>query len=331
MPALLLLLAAGQAASAQGIHFSQYYNAPMLTSPANTGLMSDRDYRLGANYRTQWGAVPVPFNSLSAYGDMQLFRGKNETNWLGLGAAVFTDKGGDGNLALTRFEGFAAYHVQLGEQQMVSFGASVASVTRSVDFTQLSFDAQWDGFDFNTSMPSQEMGTMSKASYMDIGAGINYAVFPSEMLYLKVGVGMAHINQPKESFLNQSNQVGMRPTVNADALIKVMNNRIFNPSVYYTRQKGAWELMYGTLFITDINPQLADTRLVLGGYHRWNDAVVVVVGLEWAGLRIMASYDYTISDLGQYISHNGAMEVGLRWTGQYKTVEPRKIYECPRF
>src|SRR4051812_39634000 len=92
----LLQFACCLESTGQGIHFSQYYNSPMLTSPANTGLMSEHDYRVGLNYRSQWGAVPVPYKTLSVYGDMQVMRAHNETNWLGLGAAVYTDKARDG-------------------------------------------------------------------------------------------------------------------------------------------------------------------------------------------------------------------------------------------
>ena len=95
-----------QIAFAQGIHFSQYYNAPMLENPANTALMSDYDYRAGVNYRNQWAAVPVPYNTASAFVDLQAFRKEEGHGWLGIGGAVFSDRAGDGNLALTRFEGF---------------------------------------------------------------------------------------------------------------------------------------------------------------------------------------------------------------------------------
>jgi type IX secretion system PorP/SprF family membrane protein len=330
---LLLSLAVGNA-TAQGIHFSQYYNAPMLTSPANTGLMSEHDYRLGANYRTQWGAVPVPYKTLSAYGDLQVFRAKNETNWLGLGAAVFTDKAGDGDLSLNRYEAFLAYHIQLGEYQMISFGASVASVQRTVDFNKFTWDAQWDGYAFDHNMPSNERNTVSKTSYTDLTAGLNYAIYPNEFVYIKIGAGAAHINQPKETFFGNANTVGIRPTGNADVLARVGRRLIINPSVLYTTQKSASELMYGCLFIINVGGDAATaSNIVAGAYHRWNDAIVTAIGYEWSGLRIMASYDYTISNLGQYINHNGAAELGLVWQGKYRDAgaERRRAYGCPRF
>ncbi len=329
----LFAVSAWQPVLAQGIHFSQYYNAPMLASPANAGLMPDKDYRLGANYRTQWGAVPVPFNTFSAYGDLQLFRREEGSNWLGMGGAIFSDKGGDGNLASTRVAGFVAYHLALADDQMISFGMSAASVQRSVDFTKLSFDAQWDGFEFNTTMPNNEMGSLSKASYADIGAGLNYAYYPSEQLYVRVGAGLDHINRPKESFTNQVNQVGLRSSLNIDVVARVGDRLIINPSAYYTMQKGAWQLMYGSLLIADVGAAMEDTRLIFGAYNRWNDALVGALGMEWKDLRIMASFDYTISGLGQFIRHNGAFELGIGWQGHFRNngFERRRAYNCPRF
>jgi hypothetical protein len=37
---------------AQDLHFSQFFNSPLSTNPANTGFIPDGDYRLGVNFRT---------------------------------------------------------------------------------------------------------------------------------------------------------------------------------------------------------------------------------------------------------------------------------------
>ena len=333
LAAFVLGLGLFQNVAAQGIHFSQFYNAPLLTSPANAGLMSDKDYRVSANYRTQWGAVPVPFNTFAVQADLQVLANKEHTNWLGIGVAAFSDRSGDGNLALTSFAGFVAYHLQMGENKMLSLGASVASVQRSVDFAKLTFDAQWDGSDFNTTQSNNEKGLVGKTSYVDMGLGLNYASFPNENLYMKFGVSVAHLNTPKETFLNESNTVGIRPTATVDVLYKVQDGIIINPSIYYTQQHGAYELMYGGLAEANIGDMETNTYLIAGIYNRWNDAMVLAVGYEWKGLRLTGSYDYTISNLGQYINHNGAIEFCLRYTGVYgkKDTKSRKMYQCPRF
>ena len=55
-------------ANAQDLHFSQYFNAPILVNPANTGFNPDNDYRIGGNYRNQWSAVGSPYKTMSVWG-----------------------------------------------------------------------------------------------------------------------------------------------------------------------------------------------------------------------------------------------------------------------
>jgi hypothetical protein len=92
--ARLLFLTAGlslfltQYSVSQDLHFSQWFNAPLITNPANTGFIPDADYRIGANYRNQWSAImTVPYKTFSVWGDAQLFRDRIETGWLGVGCS----------------------------------------------------------------------------------------------------------------------------------------------------------------------------------------------------------------------------------------------------
>src|SRR6516225_9769800 len=96
-----LLVACGLqlVASSQDLHFSQFMNSPLLTNPANTGFIPEADYRLGINYRNQWSAImEVPYNTMSAYGDVQVLRNRIETGWMGLGGVILHDVAGSGNL-----------------------------------------------------------------------------------------------------------------------------------------------------------------------------------------------------------------------------------------
>lgn len=328
---ILLVTLTAIAARGQGMHFSQYYNAPMLLNPANTALMSDADYRMGANYRSQWSSVPVPFNTFSAFADCQVLRNHNLTNWLGLGAAMFSDKAGDGQLALNRYEGFLAYHIQTGNVTMFSVGLSGAYVQRSVDFTKLTFDSQWDGFKFDGTAPNGESGYVAQAKYLDVSAGINFAYYPNEFTYIKIGAGLAHVNQPKESFYNQTNNLPVRPTANIDARFITSETFTLNPSIYYTIQGTAQQLVYGfkcDAYISEDN--LGNpTNLIFGLYHRYNDAIIPVLGFEWAGVQLLTSYDFTMSGISKDIKHNGAMEVSLIYKGVYTPY--RDKMNCPRF
>ncbi len=334
---LLCLFTCTCRVSAQSMHFSQYYNAPMLLNPANTALMSDYDYRVGANFRNQWATIPVPYNTASAWFDMQAFRKEEGTGWLGIGGAFFSDKAGDGNLSLTQFQGFLAYHKILNDYNMLSVGLSGGAVQRSVNFSALTFDQQWDGFSFNGALPNGETGYTANTNYTTFGAGINYAYF-NDAAYIKVGVGVANINQPKESFYNMNNTVGIRPTLNVEAILRMSDVWTIDPSAYFTTQTGATELVFGSLAKAGLNSSAksdANTYVIFGAFYRLNEAVVGAVGMEWSGLQVMASYDVTVSALGPYTGGYGAAEVSLVYKGLYNSLKfkarPKMTTNCPRF
>lgn len=330
-----LLIATGSTAElcAQGLHFSQYYNTPLLLSPANTALMPESDFRVGANYRNQWGNVPAPFRTISAYGDAQLFRNVNSTNWLGLGGAFFSDRAGNGNLSLTKAQFSAAYHLQLGDHNMISVGLGVAYVQRSVDFGRLTFDTQWDGFTFNSRSANGENNAFQKTSYADISAGVNYAFFPNENVYIKLGAGLLHINQPRESFYKMDNKLGMRPTGNLDMLFRVSDMWIADLSGYYTYQKGASEAVFGTQFTCNVSPKENRPNIfIMGVYYRVNDGVIPVVGFEWNKIRLTTSVDVTTSGMSSATGGYGAFELSLTYQGLYNAgSKGRNAYNCPRF
>ncbi|RYD59350.1 MAG: type IX secretion system membrane protein PorP/SprF [Sphingobacteriales bacterium] len=323
---------------AQGIHFSQYYNAPMLLNPANTSLMSDKDFRLGGNYRSQWSSI-VPYNTFSAYGDFQVARNHDYSNWLGIGGAIFNDKAGDGELSLTRFEGCMAYHLSLSEVSMISGGVSVGYSQRSLNFNKLSYGMQWDGFRFDPTKLNGEKDGIIKTNFIDVGAGVNYAFFPNEAVYFKVGAGVAHVNQPTETFYNSTtgnnageNKLSMRPTLNIDAQLRINEVFVLNPSLYFTYQAKSYQAVAGGLGMFYLGgPKERPTQLILGAYHRVMESVIAVAGMEYANTKLMFSYDYTVSSLSVENKGNGAFEMSVIYQGLYGQMGSRRTINCPRF
>jgi len=327
---------AGFMANGQSMHFSQYYNAPMLVNPANTALMPDDDFRLGANYRTQWATVPVPYTTFSAWSDFKI-GGKKDNghpNWLGLGGALFSDKAGDGNLSLLQMQGSAAYHLHLNSSTMLSFGGSGAYVQRSVNYDNLTFDTQWDGFTFNGHMPNGEKVGIVRTSYTTVAAGMNLAMFPNENVYIKIGGSVSNINTPTESFYGGKNTLAMRPSANVDALFRLSADFIANPSAFFQTQSGAMELVAGSLFRYNLNHgrDSRASQLILGGYDRLSDAVIGVAGYQFGDVQFMASYDFTLSALSPYNASYGALEFSIVYGGSYyKNQGIRRMFTCPRF
>jgi type IX secretion system PorP/SprF family membrane protein len=327
---------------AQSMHFSQYYHAPLLQNPANTGLMSDADFRVGMNYRQQWSNI-VPYTTFSGFADFQALRNVDGTAWMGLGLAAFSDRAGDGRLGLNRFEGSLAYHIVLSESSMISGGLSGGYLQRSLNYDKLTFNEQWqgrDGITFNPVLPNQEQLGTVETEYYSINAGVNYALFPNEFTYIKIGAGVSHINQPAESFYNKDsfavtgNKLGIRPIGSADALLRVSEILTINPSVYYTMQKNASELLFGSLGMIYVGNQRDNrgTEVILGAFYRWKESAIGVVGVQFNSLRITTSYDYTVSSFSKDNNSAGALEFAINYQGLYGSFHrDRRVVNCPRF
>jgi type IX secretion system PorP/SprF family membrane protein len=115
-----------QALQAQDLHFSQFFNSPLSTNPANTGFIPDGDYRLGVNFRDQWSSImAVPYKTMSAFGDLKIMKISDLTGWVGIGGLVLRDVAGSGNLTSTKLYGSVAYHHILGFSSLFSLGFNV--------------------------------------------------------------------------------------------------------------------------------------------------------------------------------------------------------------
>ncbi|MBA2761928.1 MAG: PorP/SprF family type IX secretion system membrane protein, partial [Segetibacter sp.] len=172
----LIIVISLHTASAQDLHFSQYFNSPLLVNPANTGFIPDGDYRLGINYRNQWASITNnPYKTMSAFGDAQLFGDRFENGWVGVGGALLRDVAGSGNLTSTRAFGSVAYHQALGLASLLSAGFNVGWVNKRVDFAKLTFDNQWNGKFFDLAAPSGEAFSINQINYFSLQAGLNYA------------------------------------------------------------------------------------------------------------------------------------------------------------
>src|SRR5579872_3711861 len=127
---MLLALLQGHA---QDLHFSQWFNSPLTTNPANTGFIPDADFRLGANYRDQWSPVmAVPYRTMSIWGDAQVFRNRIENGWMGIGGVILRDDAGSGTLTSTEAYGSVAYHQMVGYSSLITAGFNAGFINKRI-------------------------------------------------------------------------------------------------------------------------------------------------------------------------------------------------------
>lgn len=318
---------------AQDLHFSQFFNSPLSTNPANTGFIPDADFRLGANYRNQWSSVmSVPYKTISIFGDAQFFRDRLENGWLGLGGVLLNDQAGSGSLTSTKIYGSLAYHQMLGLSSLLSAGFNIGWANKHIDQNKLKFPDQFDGKFFDNKLPTAVVFSNNYVSYMDVHAGMNYAYFPDENVYVNAGYSIQHVNRPKETFFNDNTTNGripMRHTGFVNAILKLNDRVIVNPNAYFSTQAKATELVLGINANYNLS-QFGEKQLLAGVYYRLADAIVPMVGFQLKNIQFAFSYDVTLSGLSKYNGYRGASEFSIIKKGFYPENADRQSI-CPSF
>lgn len=326
------LLVAGSAYG-QDLHFSQFFNSPLTTNPANTGFIPDADYRIGVHYRNQWSSImAVPYKTVSVFGDAQVFRDRLDNGWLGLGGFILSDQAGAGGLRSTKVYGSVAYHQMLGSASLLSAGFNVGWANKRIDLSRLKFPDQFDGKFFDNTLPTSVVLNNTSVSYFDMQVGMNYAYFPDEDVYVNAGYSIHHVNRPQETFFAtspDSARLPMRHIAFANALLKVSDRVIINPNVYFTTQAKATELVAGMNANYNLSEN-GEMQLIAGIYYRAGDAVVPMIGFELKNVRFTFSYDATMSNLRNFNNMRGAQEFSLMKKGYYADGAVRQAL-CPRF
>lgn len=321
------------ASYAQDLHFSQFFNTPLTTNPANTGFIPDADYRLGAQYRNQWSSImAVPYKTTTIFADAQLFRDKLENGWLGIGGVLLHDEVGSGTLQSTKIYGSVAYHQMLGNSSLVSAGFNVGWANKRIDNSKLKFPDQFDGKFFDNTLPTSVVLATNNVSYVDMQAGLNYAYFPQENVYINAGYSIQHVNRPKETFFNDNTNNGripMRHIAFLNAILKVNDRLIINPNSYFTTQAKATELMIGMNGNYNLS-EFGEKQLIGGLYYRLGDAISPMAGFQLGTLQFTFSYDVTLSSLNKFNGYKGAMEFSLVKKGFYPDNVDRQSL-CPKF
>lgn len=321
-----------RSALSQDLHFSQYFNAPLLVNPANTGFMPESDYRIGGNYRNQWANVGNPYKTMSLWGDAQLFYNRFENGWVGVGGALLNDVAGSGNLTSTKGYASVAYHQVLGYDGLLSVGFGLGAVNKRIDMNKLSFDNQWNGKFFDITIPSNEPFNYSSVYYLDLNAGINYAYFATDNLYFNAGLSVMHVNQPRESFFAPgvtNNKLAPRYNFFLNSSIKIQNLWILNPNMYYSKMGNATETVVGMNANRNLSGD-GNSQLIMGLYYRIGDAAIPVLGYQLNNLKITFNYDATISTFGTYNATQGAYEISIVKTGIYGGSNAGKALKCPK-
>lgn len=309
---------------AQDPHFSQYMQSPLLQNPSLAGHFNG-DFRAGINYRDQWRSISEPFTTIMAYADGRLGRGQN-SQFSG-GAYVLFDKAGSSLFRQTMAGVDFAAAIKISEHSTLSAGLSAGIFNQSVDPNALIWDSQYDGMQYDPSLPTNEAFSAISITKPDFSAGINYYFnqgssnpFLNDGFRMDLGLAYHHVNRPEGISTIWDEKLYGKLVANANFSIGLGgSNTALQPGLLLMIQGKSQMIMPGLMIRYLLKEQSRYTGFVksvafsLGGHYRVGDAIVLAALMEFANYAIGFSYDVNASGLTKASSSVGALEFSLRF------------------
>jgi len=318
----LLFVIAFNRVSAQDMHFTQFNLLPQLYNPGRIGLF-DANLRASAHYRKQWASAGKGYGTQGAQVEGALVGSGPSGDRLGVGLIVLSDQAGKAQLKSLLIKTGLAYHIEMSGKDRMSLGMQLGYIQRSIGIDGLAWDAQYNGTEYDPSLPSQEnpyANTVDRG--IDLGAGMNWSHKSRESEWY-AGYGFRHLGQNQTALINGADRLPIRQTVQAGAMTRLPFVWLYT-DMLLQRQKGAMEIAaslraeyrFGSdSRYTDIYKSSA---IQTGVYYRYADAISPMIGFEWK--RVMAismSYDIPLSKVRRIVGLSGGPEITLVYNGDY--------------
>ncbi len=316
---------------AQDVHFSQYFNSPLTLCPSNTGNF-DGDWRVSANYRSQWSQIGKPFLTEAIGFDKPFFIANENIS----GGVFLIDDKSAGTLKVLEIQLSAAYHKTIS---IHSFHAGLQGgvVSKSINPDAETYPDQfnWTKGQFDPTLPNQETRIHDNLSYFDLGVGAGYSVRLAKITPF-FNIAVLHLNSPKESFYSDGTKLRSRKVFNGGLEYSINKLWYIDPSFLVTATDKASDVLLGSNLYYKLAANKAKATSVSAGlFYRSNldvhtDAFIANGGLQFKNYRIGASYDFNLSELHTATNYRGAFELSFIYTAANTRLHKIEI-PCDRY
>ena len=160
----------------QDKHFSMFAESPIYLNPATAGFAPGA-LQLFTNFRMQWlTASDNPYRTISGAADWRMF---DRGNFVGAGLTFYNDLAGDGKYSINEVTVPINYAIEVGKENHIAIGIQPAWYSRTLLSSNLEWDNQWTGTQFDQSIASQEaiFGQNLSVNKFDLSAGFHWHAY----------------------------------------------------------------------------------------------------------------------------------------------------------
>jgi len=311
---LLASCAMSPDSSGQDIHFSQFFETPLLRNPSLAGIFNG-DIRVQAVHRDQWNSVTNAYKTSSLNAEFKIPVGKGD-DFVTTGLEIMYDKAGTIGLTSTHILPVLNYHKSLSSDynRYLSLGFMGGYVQHRFDRSKITTNSQYDGLGDGESFINPQYTYLDGSVGMSYNSNLNYN--PNNNFF--IGAAYHHFNRAGNSFYRTTNIELVPKWVFSGGLkLGVTDYTYFTIQADYSRQGSFSEAVAGAIYGVQFGDDLdhPDYTIHAGAFLRWNDALIPVIKLDYSPFSVAISYDANISKLKPSSHGRGGFELSVTYIG----------------
>jgi type IX secretion system PorP/SprF family membrane protein len=327
---VIFIIGVNGIAFSQDIHFSQFFQAPLLRNPSLAGIYKG-DIRIQGVYRDQWNSVTNAYKTASIDGEYKMPIGKSD-DFITAGLQLLYDKAGTISWTSTYVLPALNYHKSLSasHNRYLSLGFMGGAVQRRVDRSKMTTNSTYDNGTDGEYFGDQQYLYMDGSVGMTYNSEINDN--PENNYFL--GAAYHHFNRPKVSFYRNENiELSPKWVFSGGVRFGVSDFSYITMQADHSTQGGFQETIMGAMygFKLGSNPDEPLYTIHGGGFLRWNDALIPTFKIDYTPFSLTFSYDVNISRLKASSYGRGGFEVSVSYIGFRKNNSSVENVRCPKF
>ncbi len=311
----IILLMFSPAAFAQEAVFSQFYSSSLYLNPALAGVENETFF--GANYRTQWNNISLPFNTFQASFIQPVFnRGMKKKHLGGFGTSVLNDVAGPNKeFATQAFSVAGAWNIHLNRSgnHFIALGFQTGIGQQCINYDNLHWSSQYSSTGgYDGTMPGEGSMTGIRVFRPILNTGLmwSYSVKGRRQLSFFNGIALSNLPKTKSYFPGMAGDRSLIMKSHGGATASLTDKLEISPNYLIQLQGVNRQINLGTYLgytITKVR-STAPVKLIAGAWYRIRDGLIFSTGIATKKVNVGFSYDNNMSSMGRSFGYAGAYE-----------------------
>ena len=321
----------------QDIHFSQFFEAPLLRNPSLAGIYTG-DIRVQGVYRDQWNSFTNAYRTGSVNAEYKMPVGKGD-DFITTGVQALFDKSGTVGLATSHLLPAVNYHKALSNKKVMylSVGFMGGVVRKSIDIAKMTTDNQYGpgGFDPTSSTGETFVSPNFTSWDANVGMSFNMSFGKGQSNSLFLGAAFHHLNRPKNSFYRDPDiELNAKYVFSTGIKLKIDDYSAFTIQADHSSQGSFSETIGGALYSHTLGDEIENPPYILyaGAFLRFKDALIPVIKMDMKSISVAISYDLNVSPLKTASRGQGGFELSVSYIAfvdRYNSSRYKML--CPKF